>query len=131
MSILRENIKSLIPGWLSACKKLTVKAIFMLLLTGSLLLSAPLASAASPKWESPRTDRSDAVVVVKDADVQIKVAKGVIIVTSTRPVQIKVFTILGQLVSQETLPAGTSQLSLNTHGVFIVKTGDLTCKVAL
>lgn len=82
-------------------------------------------------WEQPRTERSDARHVVRDSDIEIKAARGVIIVTSSHAVQIKVFTILGQLISSETLPAGTHQLTVQAHGVYIVKAGDLTCKVAL
>ena len=54
-----------------------------------------------------------------------------IIITTNHPVQVKVFTILGRLVSSETAPAGKSQLALPAHGVYIVKVGDLTCKVAV
>ena len=69
--------------------------------------------------------------VMKDAELEIKAAPGVILVRNTHQVQIKVFTILGRMVSSETLPPGTSRLQLPTHGVYIVKVGDLTCKVAV
>lgn len=95
-------------------------------------MSVPLRSvAASPKWETPKTERTEIPVAARDTDVTIRATKGTIIVTANKPVQIKVFSILGQLISNETLPAGTSQLNVSTHGVFIVKTGELTCKVAL
>lgn len=87
---------------------------------------------AAPKgWEQVRTERSDAKQVVHDTELEIKSASGLIIVNTGHPVQIKVFTILGRLVSSETLPAGRSQLQLPAHGVYIVKVGDLTCKVAV
>ena len=97
----------------------------------TLIFSVTPTSAAPSKWETPKTERHDARVVVKDSDTEIRAARGVIIVTSSRPVQIKVYSILGQLVSRENLPAGTSQLNVPSHGVYIIKTGDLTCKVAL
>ena len=43
----------------------------------------------------------------------------------------KIFTILGRLVSSDSIPAGTSQFLLPAHGVYIVKIGDVTCKVAV
>jgi len=87
---------------------------------------------ARATWESVRTERvSDIKHVLRTADIEVKVSKGVIYVTTTRAVQVKVFSILGQLVSQETIPAGTSRLALGAHGIFIVKIADLTCKVAL
>ncbi|MBD5268203.1 MAG: T9SS type A sorting domain-containing protein [Bacteroides sp.] len=96
-----------------------------------MLLSSTPAFAAPAKWETPKTERTDVKTVVKDSETEIKVARGVIVIQSNRPTQVKVYTILGQLVSRETLPAGQSQLSLSTHGVYIIKTPELTCKVAL
>lgn len=87
--------------------------------------------AANRGWEPVKTERSDAKSVVRDTEIEIKAASGVIIVTANHPVQVKVFTILGRLVSSETAPAGRSQLILPAHGVYIVKVGDLTCKVAV
>lgn len=104
--------------------------IIQVLLAISLLM-LPAAGLAAPKWEMPKTERTELPVVAHDTDVTVKAAKGVIVVTSNKPVNVKIFTILGQQISNDTLPAGTSQLTLSSHGVFIVKIGELTCKVAL
>lgn len=83
-------------------------------------------------WQATTHDRlSDGRVVVRTAEAEVRSMPGIILVNVPRPAQIKVFSILGRLVSQETVPAGISQLSLGTHGLYIVKIGDLTCKVAL
>ncbi len=95
------------------------------------LLAAPIAMSATKGWETLRSERVDAKSVVRAGEIEIKTAKGVIIITSSHPVQVKVFTILGQLVSSETLSVGTSQLHLGGHGIYIVKAGEITCKVAL
>lgn len=113
--------------------KVWVNGIFrplMPLLVGAMLAAAP-AYATQPKWEQSKTEFEDTKTVVKETDIEIRTGKGVIIVTSSRPVQIKVYTILGQLVSRENLPAGTSRLNVQAHGVYIIKSGELTCKVAL
>lgn len=81
-------------------------------------------------WEAVRADVSGLSSVANDNDVEIRVAPGHLVVVASQSVQIKVFTILGQVVSSETLPAGTSRLQLS-HGVYIVKVGDLTCKIAV
>lgn len=77
-----------------------------------------------------RADVSGLSSVARDNDVEIRVSPGHVVVIASQPVQIKVFTILGQVVSNESLPAGTSRLPLS-HGVYIVKVGDLTCKIAV
>ncbi|MDE6023139.1 MAG: T9SS type A sorting domain-containing protein [Muribaculaceae bacterium] len=91
--------------------------------------SFPLSSLAKG-WEPVRTDVSALNTVARDNDVEIKVAPGHVVVVASQPVQIKIFTILGQVVSSENLPAGTNRLPLS-HGVYIVKVGDITCKIAV
>lgn len=81
-------------------------------------------------WEQIRADVSGLNPVARASDLEVRVAPGQVVVTSSQQVQIKIFTILGQLVSNETLPAGSSRLLLS-HGVYIVKVGDLTCKIAV
>lgn len=100
----------------------------ILLLCGA--ISQP-AYAAPKGWEQVKTERADAKSIIRDTELEIKAASGIIIVNSNHPVQIKIFTILGRIVNSETLPAGRSQLQLPAHGVYIVKVGDLTCKVAV
>ena len=103
-----------------------------------LLISCLAAFVAVPSlhahstWEAVRAERvTEAKQVLRTTDIEVRAARGVIYVTTNRQVQVKVFSILGQLVSQETIGAGTSRLQLGAHGIFIVKIGDLTCKVAL
>lgn len=101
---------------------------------GLMLLSATsaLPASAAPKgWEVLKEERLDAKSVIRETELEIKSASGTIIVHTNHPVQIKVFTILGRLVSSETVQAGRSQLQLPAHGIYIVKVGDLTCKVAV
>lgn len=95
----------------------------------SIAVMMPLSSFAKG-WEPVRTDVSGLNSVARDNDVEIRVSPGHVVVVASQSVQIKVFTILGQVVSSETLPAGTSRLPLS-HGVYIVKIGDLTCKIAV
>lgn len=88
--------------------------------------------SAAKSWESVRQERiSEGRVVLRTSEIEVSTLPGTIMINATRTVQVKVFSILGQLVSSETIPVGVSQLHLNTHGLFIVKIGDLTCKVAL
>ena len=56
---------------------------------------------------------------------------GNIVVKLPHKAQVKVFTILGQLVSQAELNAGTSMLKVNSRGIYIVKVGSVTKKVAM
>ena len=101
------------------------------LIAALLAVTSAGASAASKGWEPVKSEYHDAKSVAKEDEVEIKTASSLIIVTASHPVHIKVFTILGRLVSEETLQPGTSQLAVGAHGVYIVKVGEITCKVAL
>lgn len=103
-----------------------------LIVTLMAMLLSPALLSARASWQSVAPERvADVKSISRTADVEIKAARGVIVITANRPVQVKVFSILGQSISQESLPAGTHRLSLPQHGIFIVKVGDITCKVAL
>ncbi len=98
-----------------------------------LALAAVLCPAGSfaADWETVKTEIRDARRVTKEYDVEILTTPGCIIVSSGRQLDIKVFTILGRVVSEETLQPGVSRLKVAAHGVYIVKAGELTCKVAI
>lgn len=63
--------------------------------------------------------------------VEIFSDNGSIIIRTNRRVQVRVFTILGQLVTQATLNPGTSEFKVVARGIYIVKIGNITQKVAL
>lgn len=96
------------------------------------MLSAMLSEGATPRWEQidasgrvfteQRTDPDWAEVAVRDSSIYVSVQ---------RTVNIKVFTILGQLISQETLPAGTHRLQIGSKGIYILKIGTTTRRVII
>lgn len=97
-------------------------------------LCALTASSAAPRWESvdvparvlpSEPQRSD------DNAVEMAVSEGYIYIGTSRPVTVKVFTILGQLISQESLPAGTHRLRMTAKGVYILKIGASTRRVTI
>lgn len=96
------------------------------------MASATFPLHARSSWESMRSDRvPEAKRVLATQEIEVRVSSGVIFITTSRPVQVKVFNILGQPVSHESIPAGTFRLQLGAHGIFIVKIGEITCKVVL
>ena len=72
-------------------------------------------------WNDPRT--SDGV--------QIYGSNGTITIVTPKRITVRVYTILGQMVSQATLQPGISELRLNSRGIFLVRIGSLTQKVAI
>lgn len=104
--------------------------MLLLLMTGGSAL--PLYASPSKGWEAVKTERQDAKVVGHNGDVEVKTARGVVMVTTNRAIQVKIYTILGQMVSSDTVGPGSFQFTIPTHGIYIVKIGEnLTFKVAL
>lgn len=63
--------------------------------------------------------------------VEIFGSNGVITIRTSKRIQVRVFTILGQSVSVATLNPGVSELKVGSRGIYIVKIGNLTQKVPL
>lgn len=88
--------------------------------------------SVSAEWETaPRHEVRDAKSVIKDNELEIMTLPSCIIVNTGHKINIQVFTILGRLVSAETLQPGLSRLTVGAHGIYIIKAGELTCKVAI
>jgi len=105
----------------------------MLCMAAVVLCVPPVAGAPSrpPRWEVVESDTSGDPGEGAGDRVEVSARDGYIYVTTPREVNVKVFTILGQLVSQGRLPAGTSRLRVNNKGIYILKTGSFTCRVTI
>lgn len=96
----------------------------------ALLLCAAPCPAAGPKWEtvqtvsasSPASSADKAEVVVRD---------GYIYLTTPKAQTVKVLSIVGQLISEQQVPAGTSRLKITARGIYILKVGENTFRVTL
>ena len=97
-----------------------------------LVATAGTVYAANPQWETVRTtaERPDDGSEQSDR-LEGTVHDGYVYVTVTRPCTVRLFTILGNLVSQRNLPAGSSRLRLKGRGMYLVKTDRGTRRVTV
>ena len=72
-------------------------------------------------WNDPR--QSDGI--------EIYGRNGTITIVTPKRINVRVYTILGQMVAQATLQPGTSELRLGSRGIYLVRIGNLTQKVAI
>lgn len=63
--------------------------------------------------------------------IEVYTRPGTLIIQTPVKSSIKVLSILGQIISQTTINPGTFELTLNTHGIFIVKINEYTMRVAI
>ncbi|MBR5030587.1 MAG: T9SS type A sorting domain-containing protein [Muribaculaceae bacterium] len=106
---------------------------FLVILALMMAMASTTVATAKVQWRETTTEvQGKSLTDPRNTDgVEIFQRNGTIIIRTQRVVQVKVFNILGQLVSQATLQPGTSELRLNTRGIYLVKIGNITQKVAL
>lgn len=104
-----------------------LKCLSALLLCASVL---PL-SLEAKGWDPLKSERSDVKKVGGDRDVEVKATRGVIMLNINRTVNIKIFSILGTLIANDVLQPGIYQFVVPAHGVYIIKAGEMTYKLAL
>ena len=100
-------------------------------------LASALCQAASPRWEAVTSPVPGSAVSEVRTDLpgqdtfEVDVRGGYIYIGVSRPSTVKVFTILGQLICQETLPPGTHRLKMTAKGIYILKTDRDTRRVTI
>lgn len=108
-------------------RRLRAAAVAAALAAASVL--PPVAQAAAPVWE--QADGYGIVAAPDDSGISIAVADGYLWVRLARPMQVKLFTILGQPVAQASLPSGASRLKLPASGIYILKAGTVTKRITV
>ena len=106
---------------------------FIVILLTVVIATLTSVAAVPQRWEAVDAParmftemRSD-----PEAPAEMAVRDSFIYVATNRQVSVKIFTILGQLISQETLPAGVHRLSMSAKGIYIIKIGSSTRRVTI
>lgn len=91
----------------------------------------PLAAADSriPLWET--VEVRDETPTVENEPIEITTRERQIYITTSRPVEVCVYSILGQLITKRKISPGTVRLTLGSRGVYILKTDTATRRINL
>lgn len=98
-------------------------------------LAVIVAEGATQRWET--VDTPPRVLVERQytgdeiEGVEVAVSEGYIYVAAEAPVEVRVFTILGQLISQERLEAGIHRFHMRSRGIYILKIGSQTRRITI
>ncbi len=99
------------------------------------MLAVGVAEGATQRWETvdipPRVLVENQHTGDEIEGVTVAVSEGYIYVAAEAPVDVRVFTILGQLISQEKLEAGTHRFHMKSRGIYILKIGSQTRRVTI
>ena len=106
--------------------------LFSMLICSILLLpSALFAQSHNKNWIEAKTNNINFKAIASQPDIEVFSAPNLIKVKINQPTQIRLFTILGKLIEEHKLEPGTYEYHLDTHGIYIIKTDDMSCKVAV
>ena len=102
----------------------------------SIFITATLASYAgeSRPWEdasSPNESREQIRDGIDGEEIEITVRDGWVYVTTQKPVTVKIFTILGQLITSETIRPGTKRIHISSRGIYILRAGTVTRRITI
>lgn len=106
------------------------KLLATLILTIAATLGAM--AAGTPAWEEVTAPMpAIAQSMEMEADTEVIVRDGYIYLWCERPVTVKLFSILGQLISQETVKPGLHRIRLASRGIYILRAGSTTRRITL
>lgn len=105
-----------------------MRRVILILVMLTALVSGARAAVA---WEE--TERAPVSVERVEGDTPFEMATSgsYLYVTVSKPVTVKVFTILGQLISSQTLQPGIHRLRMSSRGIYILKIGSVTRRITI
>lgn len=93
--------------------------------------SALMPAAARPWEEASRRDAPQSEIQIDSEQIDITVKDGWVYITTQKTVQVKIFNILGQIISSETIQPGTHRFHLSARGIYILKAGGITRRITI
>ena len=97
------------------------------------ILSAPAMFSQSTvkSWHEAKSINGNFKAVTSLPDIEVFSAPNVIMIKVNQATEVRVFTILGKLISSQHLEPGIFEYPVETHGIYIVKTDVSSCKLAV
>ena len=94
-------------------------------------LAGVMMSAGNRSWEEMQQEQSAQVERAEMEQIEVSVKDGYVYINTPRNVTVKIFSILGQLISQEEIPAGTYRMRIASRGIYILKAGPVTRRITI
>lgn len=106
------------------------KAIYILATAFLGAVASPAQAPEKPRWEHVEAPAPSAELSRGEA-ANVRVQDMHVYIELDQPSSVKLFTILGQPVSQAQLPAGTSRFRVSARGIYILKIGSTTRRITI
>lgn len=89
------------------------------------------AYGASRTWEESERYPVQVEQVAQPDEVSVAVHEGYVYVLVRQTAHVKLFTLLGQVIVQDTLKPGVYRYKLSTRGIYLLKAGTYTRRITL
>lgn len=96
----------------------------------ALLFCSVPCPAAGLKWETVQTVSVSSPATSVDK-VEAWASDGYIYLSTPKQQTVKVLSIVGQLISEQQVPAGVSKLRITARGIYILKVGEKTFRMTI
>lgn len=105
---------------------------FLVILITALTATLAGLAANTPEWEEVTAPMPGVTREIgQETETDIVVRDGYIYLWSEKPVTVKLFSILGQLISQETVKPGLHRIRMASRGIYILRAGTTTRRITI
>ena len=96
-------------------------------------LACPLAEAQThaKSWQAAKSISGNFKAVSSQPDIEVFSAPNTIMLKVNQGTEVRLFTILGKLILAQKLEPGLFEYRLESHGIYIIKTDESSCKIAI
>lgn len=90
-----------------------------------------IAQTTEHQWQEAKVINGNFKAISNQPDIEVFSAPHVIMIKVNHDIDVRIFTILGKLVSQQHLTPGIYEYKMDSHGIYIIKTEESSCKIAI
>lgn len=109
----------------------SIKKFLMAALCVALAFPVALAQNHQKEWHEAKTINGNFKAISSQPDIDVFSSPNIIMIKVNRETEVRLFTILGKLIIAQKLSPGIFEYHIDTHGIFIIKTDDSSCKIAV
>ncbi|MBQ8773652.1 MAG: T9SS type A sorting domain-containing protein [Muribaculaceae bacterium] len=97
----------------------------------AIIISASILTARSDTaWETLNTSVRNEQMVEND-DIHISSHDGYVYLSTPHSTNVKIFSILGQVISQKDIKPGSYRIRLASKGIYILRAGSITRRITI
>ena len=107
------------------------KILLFLILAVSFCSQMAIAQSHPKTWHEAKSISGNFKAVSTQPEIEIFSAPNIIMIKVNQESEVRIFTILGKLISSQSLKPGIYEYHMDAHGVYIIKTENNSSKIAI